>query len=145
MIAPAPSVFKSAFLFAETSSSVAIGGVSLSTGLLVVAIAALLVLARLVADLRARVTSLENSNAPASPGASLPASAATAAASSTPARPPSAQVDAVPPEILAVIAAAIHVTLGREARIVGVTPARIDDHTWSLEGRRQIFHSHKVR
>jgi Na+-transporting methylmalonyl-CoA/oxaloacetate decarboxylase gamma subunit len=48
------------------------------------------------------------------------------------------------PEILAVIAAAVHVTLGGSHRVTVVKPAEtaVD---WAREGRRQIFASHKVR
>ncbi len=145
MIAPASSVFTTTLLFAEASPPASPGGVSLSTGLLVVAIAALLVIARLVSDLRARVTALENSDAPAPSDAPRSASTSAPAVISAPPHAQSVSSEAVPPEILAVIAAAIHVTLGHGVRVIGVTPARIDDHTWSLEGRRQIFHSHKVR
>ena len=54
------------------------------------------------------------------------------------------------PELLAVIAAAIHVTLGdTRHRIVSLSPAsqvRADQTSaWSVEGRRQVFQSHKVR
>ena len=53
------------------------------------------------------------------------------------------------PEIAAVIAAAVHVTLGASARVTSVSelPVNIDSSTliWSLEGRRQIYTSHRVR
>jgi hypothetical protein len=45
---------------------------------------------------------------------------------------------------LAVIIAAVHATHEGRARIVGVTPQG-DNQGWSLEGRRAILHSHKVR
>lgn len=55
-------------------------------------------------------------------------------------------------EITAAIAAAVYVTLGASAKVTSVTPAPDQPVgvenlmlTWSLEGRRQIYTSHKVR
>jgi flagellar basal body-associated protein FliL len=58
-----------------------------------------------------------------------------------------AQADAV----TAAIAAAVYVTLGASAKVTSVTPVppavSVENLmlTWSLEGRRQIYTSHKVR
>ncbi len=55
------------------------------------------------------------------------------------------------PEIAAAIAAAVHFTLGSAAKVTSVTlqaePVRVDAPSaiWSLEGRRQIYSSHRVR
>ena len=57
------------------------------------------------------------------------------------------------PELRAVIAAAVYVTLGSGARIASVEPAKrsaatnVDPqmYAWSLEGRRQIQAGHNVR
>ncbi len=57
------------------------------------------------------------------------------------------------PELRAVIAAAVYVTLGSNARIASVEPskrsatANVDPqmNAWSLEGRRQIHGGHRVR
>ena len=49
------------------------------------------------------------------------------------------------PHILAAIAAACHVQLGANARIVSITSGSDTKQVWSLEGRRQIFASHQVR
>ncbi|MDR2673952.1 MAG: OadG family protein [Opitutaceae bacterium] len=51
----------------------------------------------------------------------------------------------VTPEAVAVITAAVHQTLpGKALRIVNIsTPVHTAD--WALEGRRNIFSSHKVR
>lgn len=57
------------------------------------------------------------------------------------------------PELRAVIAAAVYVTLGSNARIASVEETRhlataaVDTQmsAWSLEGRRQIHDGHKVR
>jgi len=55
-----------------------------------------------------------------------------------------------PAEIFATIAAAVAVTLGARARVTAVnlvTAQTAPESTlqWSLEGRRQIYSSHKVR
>jgi Na+-transporting methylmalonyl-CoA/oxaloacetate decarboxylase gamma subunit len=56
------------------------------------------------------------------------------------------------PEVAAAIAAAVHATLGASASIHSVVlqttpPVSVENLmlTWSLEGRRQIYTSHKVR
>jgi hypothetical protein len=57
-------------------------------------------------------------------------------------------VEPVPPEILAVIAAAISVVLGRPHRVVTVKQAEVptpEINIWALEGRLKQFMSHKVR
>jgi len=58
----------------------------------------------------------------------------------------------VSPEVTAVIAAAVHEALGASAQVTSVAlkpePSVSVDNlmlTWSLEGRRQIYTSHKVR
>jgi Na+-transporting methylmalonyl-CoA/oxaloacetate decarboxylase gamma subunit len=54
--------------------------------------------------------------------------------------------EGVPPEIRAVIAAAVLVTLKSPHRILQVEPAQnLQLHAWSVEGRRQIFQSHTFR
>lgn len=57
-----------------------------------------------------------------------------------------------PPEVLAVIAAAVAVTCGRNARIAEVRAAKPTAPSvealmqqWSVEGRRQIYSSHQIR
>jgi len=61
-------------------------------------------------------------------------------------------VSGIAPEIAAAIAAAVHETLGDGARVTSVTqqtePAvAMETPTliWSLEGRREIYTSHRVR
>lgn len=49
----------------------------------------------------------------------------------------------VPPVLMAVIAAAIHATYGKNLRIVTVSP--VQDPDWAREGRRDIFSSHRIR
>ena len=50
----------------------------------------------------------------------------------------------IPPEVVAVIAAAVHFTLGGRHRIHSFTPA-LTPVDWAREGRREIFASHKLR
>jgi hypothetical protein len=56
---------------------------------------------------------------------------------------------AVAPEIVAVIAAAVAVTLGGRAhRVMSVQPVQPSSpyiNVWAVEGRTEIFHSHKLR
>jgi uncharacterized iron-regulated membrane protein len=57
-------------------------------------------------------------------------------------------VETVAPEMLAVIAAAIAVVLGRPHRVVSVqqeTPHSPEVNVWTLEGRVEQFMSHRVR
>ena len=64
------------------------------------------------------------------------------------ARPPAAADEAaIPPEVVAVIAAAIHASVDTPHRIVAVQLAdQGAGHTaWSVEGRREIYRSHRVR
>ncbi len=52
------------------------------------------------------------------------------------------------PEIAAVIAAAVAVTFDRPHRLVSVQQVQTPVpylNVWALEGRTQIFHSHKIR
>lgn len=56
----------------------------------------------------------------------------------------------VPPQILAVIAAAVSVTCGKNAKVVNVSTAGVpsyDEHAlfWRIQGRNAIALSHKVR
>lgn len=54
-----------------------------------------------------------------------------------------AEKSAIPPQLVAVVAAAVHVSLGKVPhQIISIKPA---DPSWSREGRRQIFDSHRVR
>lgn len=56
---------------------------------------------------------------------------------------------AVPPDVLVVISAAIAATLGPGARIVSVRTVRTAPigllQPWSVEGRRDIYASHRFR
>ena len=55
--------------------------------------------------------------------------------------------EATPPEIVAVIAAAIAVVLGRPHRVLSVqqAPAQPPVNVWAMEGRVEQFMSHRVR
>lgn len=69
------------------------------------------------------------------------------AATEEPAPVPSAGPTAIPPEVIAVIAAAVDTTLGAPHRIVAVQLADSSSGhaAWSVEGRREIYRSHRVR
>jgi hypothetical protein len=61
---------------------------------------------------------------------------------------PSLAVEPTPPEILAVIAAAIAVVLGQRHRVVSVQQAAAQTpevNVWAIEGRMEQFMSHKIR
>lgn len=52
------------------------------------------------------------------------------------------------PELYAIIAASIAATFGSKAVIRGIKSegsSSLDSFLWALEGRRQIYSSHKVR
>jgi hypothetical protein len=60
--------------------------------------------------------------------------------------------EAITPQTLAIIASVVNVTVGPRAQIKAVEPAPVPAPSvealmlqWSLEGRRQIYTSHKVR
>ncbi|MDR1012096.1 MAG: OadG family protein [Opitutaceae bacterium] len=59
---------------------------------------------------------------------------------------------AIAPEIIAVVTVAVHMVLdGRRHRVVSVSPAAYSGHAmphssaWAVEGRREIFMSHRKR
>jgi hypothetical protein len=62
-------------------------------------------------------------------------------------RNPQSAIPPPPPEILAVIAAAITVALGRPHRVVSIEQSAYtpEVNVWALEGRMKQFMSHKVR
>jgi hypothetical protein len=49
------------------------------------------------------------------------------------------------PEILAVIAAAVHTAVGTSSRIVSIATDDDDANVWAVEGRRAIYATRKVR
>jgi len=72
-------------------------------------------------------------------------------AASAPVAPAPAPVaEGEDPTLLAVLAAAVAATLGPNARIVGVNPVLQGQSisaitAWSMEGRREIYLSHRIR
>ncbi len=63
-------------------------------------------------------------------------------------RPAASSGEAIPAEIIAVIAAAISTFLDRPHRVLSVLPAApapVTHSPWALEGRTDIFQSHRVR
>ncbi|HLP00557.1 MAG TPA: hypothetical protein VK163_00925 [Opitutaceae bacterium] len=58
--------------------------------------------------------------------------------------PRSVPAQELSPEVLAVISAAVYESLGTDYRIVSINTEG-QGATWSMEGRRQIFGSRKVR
>lgn len=106
---------------------------SILLGVFAVAIAYALVA---IADLRRRLA-----------GLSAPLNPAPASPKPGPSSKPAPADGELPPELIAVIAAAIQVTLGGvRHRVVSVsTGNQADRSAWSVEGRRQVFQSHNVR
>jgi len=104
------------------------------TALLVLVTAGLLVLAKMLSDLRAEVRSLRVA------GGSKPAAVPSSAPASGPQPAPD---NGIPPDIFAAIVCAVHYTLGDTHHIVSVSPA--ESLMWSREGRRSIFRSHSIR
>lgn len=83
------------------------------------------------------------------PGAPAPAPAAAAPVAAP--MPVPAASDDISPETVVLVAAAVHLALGGAAhRIVSITPQQsahgLHPHAhWAMEGRRQIFASHRPR
>lgn len=101
------------------------------TAMLLLVIAGLLVLAKIVSDLRAEVRGLRN--APDQENKPLPSP------------PPVRAVvpSDIPADVFTAIVSAVYCTLGDNHRIVSVSPA--ESLMWSREGRRSIFRSHTFR
>lgn len=109
------------------------------TAVLLLVTVGLLILAKMVVDLRGELRGLRalKPGVPAAPHQAAPP----AQSSSVPAAAPSE--DGIPADVLAAIVAAVSVTLGHAHHIVSVTPA--ESLMWSREGRRNIFSSHSFR
>lgn len=110
----------------------------LETALLVLVTAGLLVLAKMLSDLRAEVRCLREAGG-AKPAAALPSVTSPAAAPA----PQSAPDKGIPPDVFAAIVCAVHYTLGDSHHILSVSPT--ESLMWSREGRRSIFRSHSIR
>jgi hypothetical protein len=110
--------------------------IGVSTALLILVAGGLAFCIKAILDLRRRVADLETGPTPGA--ARRPETTATADAAAVAA-------GTIPPETLAVLVAAVHVTLSGRARLVAVTPLSPDQQLWSIEGRRQVFQSHILR
>jgi hypothetical protein len=104
----------------------------------VLAMGGLLLLAKVVWDLKVEVSRLARGPVPAPPASAAPVLPAASSSG-----PDAFVPEAIPPEVRAAIAAAVFATRGRPVRIVSVAPA--DALLWSREGRRQVFQSHSPR
>ena len=115
------------------------------TALLLLVAAGLLILAKIVSDLRAEVRSLRSATAPENKPlpAPSPASAAGLAPVPAPAAIPPAPSAEVPADVFAAVVSAVYFTLGEQHRVISVSPA--ESLAWSREGRRSIFRSHTFR
>jgi hypothetical protein len=62
-------------------------------------------------------------------------------------KPDSAAIESnvIPAHTVAAISAAIHTTLNARHKILSIGEAHANRQAWSVEGRRQVFQSHKVR
>ncbi len=123
-------------VLASTETAPPPSSISLASAVLGLLVFAVFFLLKSFADLRRRLDELEEQLA--SPASSRLGATPTTSAS------PSGHAP-IPPETLVVIAAAVHATLGGSFHIVSATPVHDDRHAWSIEGRRQIFQSHKIR
>lgn len=56
--------------------------------------------------------------------------------------PPVSEVERIAPEIVAVIAAAVHSAIGKGHQIVAIKP---QDSNWGQAGRQSVLSSHKIR
>jgi hypothetical protein len=64
------------------------------------------------------------------------------AAPAAPARP---QADAIDEGVLTAIAAAVAMVFKQPHRIIAIQPDAGTQHAWSSEGRRELYHSHRIR
>lgn len=107
----------------------------LETAVLLLLTAGLLILAKVVSDLRAEVRGLRGAPAPEGKAAQSPSPA--------PAAVPQPAPEEIPADVFSAIVAAVYSTLGDHHRVVSVSPA--ETLAWSREGRRSIFRSHTFR
>jgi hypothetical protein len=110
--------------------------VKFETAVLLLVTAGLLILAKIVSDLRAEVRSLRG------PAATEIHPAPTKAPAPSPQAAPTPSGE-IPADVFTAIAGAVYCTLGEHHRIVSVAPA--ESLMWSREGRRSIFRSHTFR
>ena len=113
--------------------------IDFQTALLLVLFVCLAFIAKSLADLNRRVRDLTRERADAGPR-----DAVTASGRPGPAAP--GGDGAMSPGHLAAITAAVYVAIDHPVRIVAVDEITAEQsRSWSLEGRRQIFTSHRVR
>ena len=118
------------------------GLLDFETAVLILVTLGVLVLAKMVSDLRGEVRALRRTQTDPRPA---PSPGATVSA------PRNEQGNAhmapapeeIPADVYAAIVAAVHYTLGQEHHLVSVTPG--ETLMWSREGRRNIFSSHSFR
>ena len=111
--------------------------IDFQTALLLVMVVCLAFMAKALADLNRRVRDLAEGRS---------AARSLAAPSRDRAPSPPATGVAPPPQTLAAISAAVYAAMDHRVRIVAVDEVSAEQsRTWSLEGRRQIFTSHRVR
>ena len=117
-------------------------GLKFETALLLLVTAGLLVLAKIVSDLRAEVRGLRGTPAPESNHlpAAAPAATPPTLSAVAPSTPPAAEI---PADVFAAVVSAVYFTLGEQHRIISVSPG--ESLAWSREGRRSIFRSHTFR
>ena len=53
--------------------------------------------------------------------------------------------EAIDEGVLAAIAAAVAVVVRQPHRIVAIQPDAVAQRAWSAEGRRELYHSHRIR
>lgn len=97
---------------------------------LVVSLVAIFQLAGLRRDLNSR------------PAATAPRPQSSAAGSPKQAANPAAHQDETAPEIIAVIAAAVHSVTGKNRRIISIKKV---DTSWEKSGRQSVLTSHRIR
>lgn len=112
------------------------------TAVLLIVVAGLLVLAKIVSDLRTEVRVLRKAIVPSKPDQTAQPAPVAPAVLPT-ASPVPAPSDEIPADIYAAIVSAIHFTLGDSHQILSVSP--VESLAWSREGRRSIFRSHTFR
>jgi Na+-transporting methylmalonyl-CoA/oxaloacetate decarboxylase gamma subunit len=74
-----------------------------------------------------------------------PAPAPVSTIASAPAAAPQISGERPSPAVLAVIAAAVHCTLGSASHIVAISSHDDESQSWAAEGRRAIYATRKVR
>jgi hypothetical protein len=121
--------------FMATLMADAGGLLKFETSLLVLVIVGLIVLAKMLLELRAEVQSLrEGRGAGARSTGEKPSQVAAAGKPAD---------NDVPPDVFAAIVSAVYFTIGENVQIVSVRPS--EAMAWSREGRRSIFRSHSFR